>query len=467
MKENQNGFLKAFKISILVLGIMVTLFCAAAPLVLLCGIAIITFAIIFWQRCSKIEGEITRITTNAETEAKEIISEAEIKAKETTAEAEEKAAEMGAKIEHLDSKIIELEGRKKLLQKEIRALNADYSEKSIFFVGLEEREDITSEEIKNKISMLKLEQSKMVQNNKAVVLLDGIEQKEKKTVLNNNIKQISKCFISETAFILSNVTVRNIDTSRNKIIRSFELVNSIFKNNHIKLSDEFLEAKLKELNLYYSYLLKLEQEKEEQREIRQQMLEEEKARREIEREKLKLDKEEKQFHNEIDKLMAYIQKADSVEKQLYVDKIHELEAKLKDLEKDKNNLLEREKSTRAGHVYIISNIGSFGEDVYKIGMTRRLEPMDRVKELGDASVPFEFDVHAMIFSEDAPALESILHNAFKDNQVNKVNPRKEFFRVSLDEIEALVKKEYNATVKFTKVAQADQYRRSLAIASQA
>ena len=115
-------------------------------------------------------------------------------------------------------------------------------------------------------------------------------------------------------------------------------------------------------------------------------------------------------------------------------------------------------------MYVISNIGSFGEDIYKIGMTRRLEPLDRVKELGDASVPFEFDVHAMIFSEDAPKLENILHTTFRDKQVNKVNSRKEFFHISLSEIEKVVKENHNATVEFTMVAKAEQYRESLRLA---
>ena len=161
----------------------------------------------------------------------------------------------------------------------------------------------------------------------------------------------------------------------------------------------------------------------------------------------------------------YLAKATEIEKQLYVDKIKELEDKVRLLEKDKENILQREQNTRAGYVYIISNIGSFGENIYKIGMTRRLEPMDRVKELGDASVPFEFDVHAMIFSEDAPTLETILHNTFKDNQVNLVNPRKEFYNVSLADIEKVVKENYNATVTFTQIAEAAQYRESVRIRS--
>lgn len=133
----------------------------------------------------------------------------------------------------------------------------------------------------------------------------------------------------------------------------------------------------------------------------------------------------------------------------------------------KENVLQRELNTRAGYVYIISNIGSFGKDIYKIGMTRRLEPMDRVKELGSASVPFEFDVHAMIFSEDAPKLENQLHHHFKEFEVNKVNPRKEFFKVSLREIEKVVLENYNGTVTFTEIAKAEQYRRSLALSKSA
>lgn len=192
------------------------------------------------------------------------------------------------------------------------------------------------------------------------------------------------------------------------------------------------------------------------------MVEEEKVRREIEREKQKIEKEENQFNNEVKKLMGYMQKAkDDVEKQLYIDKIQELEDKLKALASDKENVLQREQNTRAGFVYIISNIGSFGESVYKIGMTRRLDPMDRINELSSASVPFPFDVHAMIFSEDAPALETLLHHHFQKNQVNKVNARKEFFRVNLDEIKKLVLENHNATVKFVDIPDALEYRETL------
>jgi len=156
--------------------------------------------------------------------------------------------------------------------------------------------------------------------------------------------------------------------------------------------------------------------------------------------------------------MGYMQKAkDDIKRKLYLDKIAELERKLKALEADKENVLQREQNTRAGFVYIISNIGSFGERVFKIGMTRRLEPMDRIAELSSASVPFPFDVHALIFSEDAPGLEAILQQHFSAERVNKVNPHKEFFRVDLDAIKDIVLKNHNATVKFVDIPDTTEY----------
>lgn len=127
------------------------------------------------------------------------------------------------------------------------------------------------------------------------------------------------------------------------------------------------------------------------------------------------------------------------------------------------NIDYRRANERAGYVYIISNIGSFGEGIYKIGMTRRLEPTDRIDELGSASVPFKFDIHALIFSADAPSLETALHQAFADYRVNKVNNRKEFYKIPLKEIEKLVKQYHDKTVTFEYVAPAEQYRETLKI----
>lgn len=324
-----------------------------------------------------------------------------------------------------------------------------------------EYDTLTSEGCKNELSVMKAKEKELINSKICFVVTDSDGTKSQ---ISNNIKQIVRCFNAECDNVLLNMSAKSIDASRNKINRSFESLNNLFKTDGIFMTDDLLQLKLKELDLVYTYELKKEQEKEQQRAIKEQMIEEEKVRREIERQKAKIEKDQSQCSNEVKRLMTYMQKTQNdAEKQLYIDKIKELEEKLKQLESDKESVLEREANARAGYVYIISNIGSFGENVYKIGMTRRLEPMDRVKELGSASVPFEFDVHAMIFSDDAPALETALHQKFEKRSVNRVNLRKEFFRVSLDEIESVVKEKYNNTVNFVRIPVAKEYNETLEI----
>ena len=322
---------------------------------------------------------------------------------------------------------------------------------------------ISSEECKNNLAVLKLEEQNYIKNSNFIKTYGNSPKK----MLNANTKQILRCFNAECANVLLNLSIKTIDSARNKITKSFETLNKLFDVDNVQLNQKLLQYKLDELNLVYTYELKKEQEREQQKAIKEQMIEEEKVRREIERQKAKLEKDQTQCSNEINRLIKYMQKTqDDVEKQLYIDKIKELNDKLKQLDADKATVLEREANARAGYVYIISNLGSFGQDVYKIGMTRRLEPMDRIKELGSASVPFEFDVHAMIFSDDAPALETALHQAFEKQSVNRVNLRKEFFKVSLDDIEKVVKENFNNTVKFTRIPIAKEYNETLEILKQ-
>lgn len=316
----------------------------------------------------------------------------------------------------------------------------------------------TSQELKNLLSKYELEEAELVKNNTAVDVLIYNDKK----FITTQTRQILRSFNAECDLAIANVTIKNIDTMRNKILRSYEALNKIYKSDGVQITKTFLENKLQQLITAHSYQQKLEDEREQKKLIQEQLKEEEKVRREIEREKAKIEKDETQFKNEISKLMKYLQKTDNeVEKTLYIDKIKECEEKLSELETVKSDVLNREKNTRAGFVYIISNIGSFGENIFKIGMTRRLEPMDRIKELSSASVPFEFDVHALIFSDDAPNLESILHNTFREYEVNKVNHRKEFFSIPLEKIEKVVTEHHNATVQWTYDAAAEEYRESL------
>lgn len=173
------------------------------------------------------------------------------------------------------------------------------------------------------------------------------------------------------------------------------------------------------------------------------------------------------YQNALQRINAQLEAASDVDRAAIEEKKAELMAQLDKIDKEFADVDYREANQRAGYVYVISNIGAFGENVYKIGMTRRLDPQDRVDELGDASVPFNFDVHAMIFSNDAPKLEAALHNAFADRKLNFVNQRREFFNVSLDEIKQVIKDNYDKSVEFVELAPAEQYRESLKLKEQA
>jgi len=203
-----------------------------------------------------------------------------------------------------------------------------------------------------------------------------------------------------------------------------------------RISEEYLNSRLEELRWAVTAKLLKDQEREEQRQLREQIREEEKARREFERAIKDAAKEEATLRKALEKAQEQVAAASVAERAEFEARLALLQEQLQAAEDKNQRAISMAQQTRAGHVYIISNIGSFGEQVFKIGMTRRLEPLDRVRELGDASVPFEFDVHAMIFSDDAPGLEKQLHRHFLREQVNKVNPRKEFFRIGLPAIRA-------------------------------
>lgn len=214
------------------------------------------------------------------------------------------------------------------------------------------------------------------------------------------------------------------------------------------------------VKIEYEYYVKKEQAKEEQRALREQMKQEAEERKALEIERKKIESEESKYNTEISQLIERVEAAsdETVLAQLRA-RIAELEGQRQQIQEKKAQIVNLQNG-KAGHVYIISNLGSFGNDVFKIGMTRRYEPMDRIHELGNASVPFEFDVHSLIFSQDAPSLEAALHKRFNQQRVNKVNLRKEFFRVSIDDLEQAVL-EYDPTAEFRRTMAAEQYYQSI------
>lgn len=215
------------------------------------------------------------------------------------------------------------------------------------------------------------------------------------------------------------------------------------------------------VKIEYEYYVQKERAKEEQRAIRDQMRQEAEERRALEAEKKKIEKEESKFQGQISQIEEQLSSAEP-------DKVAQLEKRLAELQaqlcavKDKKETITTLQNGKAGNVYVISNLGSFGDEVFKIGMTRRVEPQERIDELGDASVPFPFDVHSFIFSDDAAALEHKIHETLNNRRVNKVNLRKEFFHISLDELEGLVA-ELAPTADFKRTMLAEQYRQSLSI----
>lgn len=226
----------------------------------------------------------------------------------------------------------------------------------------------------------------------------------------------------------------------------------------VGITTEYFKLKVDELSLALEYQLKKAEEKEALKAARAEQREQAKLQKEIEASRKNLNKEHSHYDSALKKLLTQLE-SDPTNTDL-IEKKGKLESQLEEINKAISDIDYRQANMRAGYVYVISNIGSFGENVYKIGMTRRLDPQERVDELGDASVPFSFDIHAMIFSDDAPALENALHKAFADKKVNMVNQRREFFNVTLEEIKEVIKQNYDKTVEFIDTPDAEQYRMS-------
>ncbi|HDF0912938.1 TPA: DUF4041 domain-containing protein [Staphylococcus aureus] len=326
--------------------------------------------------------------------------------------------------------------------------------------------EVDSSQINTYIKKLQMKEKELLNLEEVKIFNVSTENKRHQ---NAQAKQIIRLFNAETSQLINKVNSKNIESMQNKIFKSYEGINKIFETDNVHIPETLLDIKLEMLDLMHKYQIKIEDEKIIRREERARLKEIELAEKEMEKKLKELDKDIRHHNNEIKKLTMYLNNTDlQVEKELYIEKIRELDQSLKDLNSERENVEDRKDNAQSGFVYIISNIGSFGENVYKIGVTRRLEPMDRINELSSASVPFEFDVHALIFSENAFELENKLHEYFKKykvNKVNKVNGRKEFFKVNINEIKDKVLSEHNSTVQFIDEPKALQYRETLRLTS--
>ena len=310
------------------------------------------------------------------------------------------------------------------------------------------------------------ERSRQIIENGNAAICDYSERNRRETA----IRFVLDSFNGKVDSAQAQAKTDNFGTLQQKIIDGFEIVNAngeAFRN--ARISQDYMKARIDELK--YAIIINeyKRQVREEQKAAREQAREEEKVRREHERAIKQAEREEKLVQKALNEAQKRFNEASAEYKEKYRLQLAELQDKLTEAEEKSKRAISEAQKTKKGHVYIISNIGSFGENVYKIGLTRRLDPVERVHELGDASVPFPFDIHAMIECEDSPSVETALHKHFVLNQMNKVNPRKEFFRLSISAIKNDVERfreRYAGDlgikkISWTEKATAQEYRESL------
>jgi Domain of unknown function (DUF4041)/T5orf172 domain len=326
------------------------------------------------------------------------------------------------------------------------------------------------ERYKRALTELRDEQKSLIKGEQAVTCgvawMVGNSRREGERMQKQYAKLLLRAFNGECDAAVANVRWDNVTRMEERIRKAFSSINAMGGVMQIALADSYQQLKLRELRLEHEYADRKYQEAEQQRRIREQMREEEKAQRELERAQREATADVEKQEKAIARARKEIVNAEGDAVRELTAKLARLESALAEAQAAKERARSLAEQTRCGYVYIISNHGSFGEGVVKIGMTRRLDPMDRVRELGDASVPFAFDVHGMVYSEDAPALENLLHRRFANGRVNLVNPKKEFFRVGLAEIAEYASAK-GLTLELTMAAEAREYRESLAKANAA
>lgn len=397
--------------------------------------------------------------------------------------------EFKGQIHNFQGELKQLDKEKAQIKEDINTLKVDYKKGKKVYKELVYQQDLLKEDLdiaehgvyepqfdfetsgvfKLKIQEIREKQKDLIKKDSAVLGGEGWEVNgslaKGRSMIKKQKKLMLRAFNGECDSHTKGVKWNNVKKIEERILRSVDTINKMGESQNLNISTEYSTLKLIELKLNHEYNLKKYEEKEEQRRIREQIREEEKAKRDYEKAIKEADKEESLLRKLMKQAEAKYAKASEEEKLIYESKLSDLQVKLKEAEEKNQRALSMAQQTKAGHVYVISNIGSFGENVFKIGMTRRLDPMDRVKELGDASVPFKFDVHAIIYSDNAPDLENKLHKHFDKYRLNHINRRREYFNVSLHEIKKVVEANYGQ-FEFIIEPEAKEYRESRVIREQ-
>jgi len=422
------------------------------------------------EHAVRIEEEAKKVATKLEIEAKEqadlFIMESRIKAKNIIQKAfsvsksiTKDAYDLGYSISsEVFENINKIEKLKKTIQayeNTIKGYDHDFSFKENIL--LDELAEIYSFTEAGQNLKEAREKTKLLIESQDAAVSDYVEDNRKNTAINF----IVDAFNGKVDTILSKVRSDNFSVLKQKIEDAYYLVNDLGKAfRDTKITEKYLNSRIEELKWGNIVVEIKNKEREEQRRLKEEMLEEEKARKEREKAIKEAEKEEKAIFEALENAKKDMEKATEEQKLAYEMQLKELEERLREAEEKSQRTISMAEQTKNGHVYIISNIGSFGENIYKIGMTRRLEPEERVRELSSASVPFPFDIHAMIYADNAPKLENELHQLFDKKQLNKVNPRKEFFKVSINEIKEEFER-MGINAHWTLKAQAVEYRESL------
>ncbi|MEB3215895.1 MAG: DUF4041 domain-containing protein [Nostocales cyanobacterium 94392] len=378
--------------------------------------------------------------------------------------------------QQLQTDTYRLEGQKGFLNNEIRKLQQQFNEfdAKVYLQSIDyyepKYEFISSEDYLVRLKEIKQQQNTMQKNNQAYICdaqwTVGDSKRKGDKMINDILKLVEISFEERCKYAGKEVKYNNIDSLKSKITKSFEKYNKYLKSLQCRIAEEYLQLKLIELDLVYEQEYKKQQEQERDREVSKQNKERAAIDKATQRAE-EAEERERLHQEELDKIRQEIAKAKDEEQKQLEMKIQELERLVQEDRNDKENALSESRRLKSGYIYIISNIGSLGNNIYRICKTSRNQEDIYIKEMNPAA-PFQFDVHCKIFSEDALDTLQRLHERFDDKRVNIVNSRKEFFKVSIDEIEQAVKqiKKETGILRidvFEKVPQASEYRLTLAV----
>jgi Domain of unknown function (DUF4041)/Meiotically up-regulated gene 113 len=425
--------------------------------------ALVIVLIRFWNMAKAYRGELQRYAGIVDLDAaigtaKSQLEEAKQRARETTEQDKHRHEQLDGDYKLALGKYEELQREVSLLEENLDVMSFGLYKPHFTFQ--------TSEEYKDALIALRDKMKELIKNGGAATCPIGWtvnnSKQEGAKMIRQTTKVMLRAFNGECDAAGAHVSYNNIHKMEERVTKAFEAINKLGETMHLSITNVYLRQRLDELRLINEYETKKYQEKEEERDRREKMRDAEKAQREIEQAQEEAEAQEATYQKLLEKARQEAAAATGSKLEELTKQVSQFSAKLDEARQKKEKAIARAQLTKSGFVYVISNVGAFGEGVFKVGMTRRMEPMDRIMELSGAAVPFPFDLHAMMFSDDAPSLECALHNFLEERRLNLVNTRKEFFHsVKLPEIRGFVEAR-GLSAQFIEQPEAREYRETLA-----